>query len=80
MEDKLSNIYIYCGECPSVLFFFGKKRGGGEMCINQRMKITDGLSEATGIYPKCLSNIHTEFLANDGNFLSLIPVLHQFKG
>ena len=44
------------------------------------MKITDGLSEATGIYQKCLSNIHTELLANDGKFLSLIKVLQHFKG
>ena len=49
-------------------------------CINKRMKISDGLSEETGIYQKCLSNVHTKLLASDGKFLSLIKVLHQFKG
>ena len=33
--------------------------------LKQKHDISDGLSEATGIYQKCLSNIHTEFLAND---------------
>ena len=63
------------------LFSFGKKKKEKKKeRINKRMKITDGLSEATGIYQKCLSNIYTEFLAYDGTFLSLIKVLHHFKG
>ena len=41
------------------LFFFGKKE---ERMLKQKDDISDGLSEATGIYQKCLSNIHTEFL------------------
>ena len=36
------------------------------------MKIVNGLTEATGTYQRCLKNIHTEFLANEGKFLSLI--------
>ena len=60
-------------------FFFFLKEKKKKRCINKRMKISDGLSEATGIYQKCLSNIHTESLANDGNFLSLIKVLHHLK-
>ena len=36
------------------------------------MKEIDGLFEATGTYQRCLRNIHTEFLGNDGKFLSLI--------
>ena len=42
-------------------FFFGKK----ERMLKQKHDISDGLFGATGIYKKCLSNIHTEFLAND---------------
>ena len=44
------------------LFFFGKKE---ERTLKQKHDISDGLFGATGIYQKCLSNIHTEFLAND---------------
>ena len=33
--------------------------------LKQKHDISDGLFEATGIYQKCLNNIHTEFLAND---------------
>ena len=40
--------------------------------LKQKHDISDGLFGATGIYQKCLSNIHTEFLANDQKFLSLI--------
>ena len=47
---------------------FWKKKGG----TYKRMKLIDGLSEATGIYQTCLRNIHTEFLAND-------RMLHHFK-
>ena len=47
--------------------------------MNKRMKVIAGLADATGMYERCLRNIHTEFLANDGNFLSLIK-LHRFKG
>ena len=58
-----------------------KKKKKKERIHNQKDdEITDGLSEATGIYQNCLSNILTEFLANDGKFLSLIKVLHHFKG
>ena len=53
-----------------------KKKG----CIKKRVEITDGLLDATGIYQKCLSITHTDFLANDGKFLSLIKVLHHLKG
>ena len=35
------------------------------------MKVINGLLKATGIYHRCLRNIHTEFLANDRKFLSL---------
>ena len=55
-------------------FFFFKKKIREKKCINKRTKITDGLPEATGIYQKWLSNIHTEFLANDGKFLPLVSV------
>ena len=61
-------------------FFFGKERKKEEWVHKQKDKITDGLSEATGMYQKCLSNIHTEFLAYDGKLLSLMKVLHHFKG
>ena len=40
--------------------------------MNKRMNVIDRLSEATGISQRCLRNIHTEFLANDGKFLSPI--------
>ena len=33
--------------------------------LKQKHDISDGLFGATGIYQKCLSNIDTEFLAND---------------
>ena len=70
---------IYCGECQNLyVCFFGKKKKKKRR-INKKMKITDGLSEATGIYQKCLRNLHTEFLANDGKFLSLIKVLHYLR-
>ena len=36
------------------------------------MNVIDKLSEATGISQRCLRNIHTEFLTNDGKFLSPI--------
>ena len=58
-------IYIYCGDGQSLfcsLFFSGKKE---ERILKQKHDISDGLFGATGIYQKCLSNIHTEFLAND---------------
>ena len=42
-------------------------------------KVIDGLFEATDIYQRCLSNIYTEFLADDGKFLSQTKVLHYFK-
>ena len=61
-------------------FFFLKKEKKEERVHKQKDENNDGLCEATGIYQKCLSNVHTEFLANDGNFLSLIKVLHHFKG
>ena len=37
--------------------------------LEKKVDISDEFSEATGIYQKCLSNIHTEFLANDWKFL-----------
>ena len=43
-------------------FFLGKKE---EKMLKQKHDTPDGLFGATGIYQKCLSNIHTEFLAND---------------
>ena len=43
-----------------VCFVIGKKK-----MSKQKDDIYNGLSEATGIYQKCLSNIYTEFLAND---------------
>ena len=45
-----------------VCYFFWKKE---ERMLKQEHDISDGLFGATGIYQKCLSNIHTEFLAND---------------
>ena len=60
------NETIYIVEMVRVCFvcfvFFGKKE---ERMLKQKHDISDGLFEATGIYQKCLSNIHTEFLAND---------------
>ena len=50
--------------------FFLKEKSKGYM--NKRMNVIDRLSEATGISQRCLRNIHTEFLANDGKFLSPI--------
>ena len=44
------------------VFSCGKKE---ERMLKQLHDISDGLSEATGIYQKSLSNIHAEFLAND---------------
>ena len=46
--------------------FFGKRKSIGYM--NKWMNVIDRLSEATGISQRCLRNIHTEFLANDGSF------------
>ena len=40
--------------------------------MNKRMKVIDGLPEATGICQRCLRNIHKELLANNRNFLSSI--------
>ena len=40
--------------------------------MNKRMNVIDWLSEATGISQRCLRSIHTEFLANDGKFISPI--------
>ena len=54
----------------NVRVFFEKEKIKEYM--NKRMNIIDKLSEATGISQKCLRNIHVEFLANDGKFLSLI--------
>ena len=45
-----------------VVFFLEKKE---ERMLKQKHDISDGLFGATGIYQKCLSNIHTEFLANN---------------
>ena len=51
---------MYCGDGQFVLFcccfFFWKKE---ERMLKQKHNISDGLSKATGIYQKCLSNIHT---------------------
>ena len=69
VENVRICLFVFC------LFYFWKRKKKG--CINRRMKITDELSEATGIYQKCLSSIHTELMANDGKILSLIKVLHQ---
>ena len=33
--------------------------------LKPKHDISDGLSEATGMYQKSLNNTHTEFLAND---------------
>ena len=52
---EIVRICIVCG-------FFGKKE---ERMLKRKHDISDGLSKATGIYQKCLSKIHTEFLAND---------------
>ena len=51
-------------------FFFEKEKSKGYM--KKQMNVIDRLSEATGISQRCLRNIHTEFLANDGKFLSPI--------
>ena len=70
---------IYIVEMVRVCFvccFFGKKE---ERMLKQKHDISDGLFGATVIYQKCFSNIHTEFLANDWKFLSLIKVSHHFK-
>ena len=40
--------------------------------MNKWLSVIDRLSETTGMSQKCLRNIHTEFLANDGKFLSPI--------
>ena len=45
-----------------VFFFLEKKK---KRMLKQKHDISDGLFGATGIYQKCLSNIHTEFLTND---------------
>ena len=49
--------------CFVCCFFWGKKEE--ERMLKQKHDMSDGLFGATGIYQKCLSNIHTEFLAND---------------
>ena len=64
------NETIYIVEMVRVCFaccFFGKKKKKKkeERMLKQKRDISDGLFGATGIYQKCLSNIHTEFLAND---------------
>ena len=62
--------------CFVCLFVVGKKKKKG--CLNNSMKyLMDFLGQLA--YIKCLSNIHTEFLANDSKFLSLIKVSHHFK-
>ena len=38
--------------------------------INKRIKVFDGLSEATGVYIKSVSKTFIEFLANDSAFLN----------
>ena len=48
--------------CLVYIFFWKKKE---ERMLKQKLDTSDGLFGATGIYQKCLSNIHTEFLAND---------------
>ena len=68
------NETVYIVENAKICLFFGRKKKRRKE-HNKRIKITDG----TGIYQKCLTNIHPEFLANDGKFLSLI-VLLIFKG
>ena len=62
--------------CFVCCFFLEKNK---ERMLKQKHDISDGLFGVTGIYQKCLSNIHTEFLANDKKFLSLIKVSHHFK-
>ena len=63
--DECNNIYCADGQslfCLLSFLFFGKKE---ERMLKQKNDISDGLFGATDIYQKCLSNIHTEFLAND---------------
>ena len=61
--DEWKNVYsgdgqsLYC-----LLLFFWKKE---ERMLKQKHDMSDGLHGATGIYQKCHSNIHAEFLAND---------------
>ena len=56
-------------------FFLEKKKKG---CLNKSMTyLMDCLGQLA--HQKCFSNIHTEFLANDSKFLSLIKVSHHFK-
>ena len=71
---------VYIVENVKASFFLGKNEEEKKGYIKKGMKISNGLSKAIGIYQKCLKNIYTEFLANDGKFLSLIEVLHYFKG
>ena len=53
--------FVCCFFC--CFFFFWKKKE--ERMLKQKHDISDGLFGTTGIYQKCLSNIHTEFLANN---------------
>ena len=76
---KQSVLWRMSVSCFFVLFFFWKKKKK-EKAHKRKDENTDGLSEATAIYKKCLSNNHTEFFANDGKFSSLIKLLHHFKG
>ena len=48
--------------CFCLLYFLEEKE---EKMLKQKHDISDGLFGATGIYQKCLSNIHIEFLANN---------------
>ena len=59
------NETIYIVEVVRVCFvccFFGKEE---ERMLKQKHNISVGLFGATSIYQNCLTNIHTEFLAND---------------
>ena len=54
----------------NVRAFFENEKSKGYM--KKWKNVIDRLSEATGISQRWLRNIHTEFLANDGKFLSPI--------
>ena len=63
LKMKLKRCFVvewnntYCGDGQSlfVCYFFGKNE---ERILKQKHDISDGLFGTTGMYQKCLSNIH----------------------
>ena len=54
----------------NVRAFYEKEKS--KRYVNKQMNVIDRLCEATGMSQRCLRNIHTEFLPNDGKFLLAI--------